>query len=134
MQRGDEQRLRQPGAGLAVAAGVVVHRVLAREEALGLELADDLPAGGVALEHLPEETPPGAAHGVGPLARAGLRGIERREAGEARPEDVLEFVEGAAAQVGAGGAQRAARRAAEAAAPGGEPRGVGHRAVYIPPY
>ena len=133
LERGGEQRLRQPSARLTVGAVRVVDGPLRAEPELGLQLADDLPAGGVALQHLPQETPPSAAHRVGPLARTRLRGIEGRNPREPRAEKLLQLVEGAAPQIGVDDPQRGAGRAGEAAAPSGKERSVEHRAVYLPP-
>ena len=134
-QRRDERRLRQSGPRLAVGAVRLVHWALAGEHEQGLELGDDVPATGVELAHLPEESPPRAAHRVGPLARAGPRGIERGEADEERAEEVFELVEGAAAQLGGvDGGERAAVPGRKPRAPGRETRGVRYRAVFIPLY
>jgi hypothetical protein len=75
-----------------------VHRALAGEHEAGPKLRDDVPATGVDWEHLPEKPQPRAAHRAGPLARAG--GRERGEADEERPKEVLDPLEGAAAQFG----------------------------------
>ena len=50
---------------------------------------------------------------------------------EGRAEALLEPVEGAAAQGVESGGEAGVTKTA---APGGEERGVGHRAVYLPPY
>ena len=102
------------------------------EDEHGLELPDDRPARDVELEHLPLEAPPGAAHRIGPFARAGLGWVQGVESGQERAEPFLELVERAAAQAGEGGGEPAARAAVKPAAPGGKKWSIGHRAVYIP--
>ena len=123
-----EQGQGQPCARLAIGAVALGHDRAALQAEHGLKLAHDVAAGGVALEHLPQEAPPGAPHRVGPLARADLG--EGLEASQEVAEAQLELVERAAAQAVEGG--EAGRAAAKATAPGGEAGRVRHRAVYLP--
>ena len=122
-----ETLARQASAGLDRTRIPVGDGTQAVEAEEGLDLADDLAAGGLGLEHLPDEALEGQAQAENPVAAVGtlLLGAEQRS-GQEVAEMVLELGEGGLAD-GLGGA---AAEGGQAGAPGREIRSVHVRYIY----
>jgi hypothetical protein len=122
--------LGQALAGLAIGAGVFVDRTAAPEAEERLHLADDLAAGGLGFEQLPEETLEGQPQAVDPVtAIASLLFLGQEVGWKDAFQVPFQFGQGGLAD-GVGEAPTAGSQA------GAELRKEGrvHRAVYIPPY
>ena len=116
--------------GLDVSGGAFVHRAPAVQAGQRLHLADDFAAGGVALEHLPEETLAGQAQGVETLAAVGaLVGAGKEVAGKEIGQMPGQLLQRGLTEVTGG----ALAQGGEPGAEGGEER-CGHRAVLLPLY
>ena len=129
-----EQAHRQAGARLAIGAVARVKVMHAMKPQNSLQLPDDLAAGGVFIEHLPEEAPESAADGIGPLAAfvAGL-GRAQDRGGKDRAEAAFQLGEGALADVSQDRGSSAPHWGQDGQ-PLSENRRMFHtRAVYIPP-
>src|SRR5882724_9576479 len=100
----------------------------------GLELTNDLTAGGRGIKALPEHAPEGALAGVVTVAAVLVSGgLGEEIGGHPRGKTGFQLAEGKGAhgtdEFGGTGAHRI-----EAVRPRGKEGGLRHRAVYIPPY
>src|SRR2546426_821134 len=91
---------RQPDSGLAVGAGAFVHPATVVEGKKCLDLADDLAAGAIRIEHLVEKAKEGAAHRIDPITAVGaLVGLGQEPWGQQRTQEQIQVQEALLAQV-----------------------------------